>query len=261
MCAELEEEFGDMTARKRDTEAAANANPQNQKKLKLDASVAHQIDIAEMGGEHIGSCPLANIAKTNNVCLHFRTGGIVYITNETPDEVVLYENLHIAGFPTKNAKFDKKATSPDLSIPFTLTDQDTEVISGTVLTTVSALIEEKRKTDPRNAKVCFHVMAEEPSAGRPGNFSLKCRQELFFNQSELMNLSVTPAAAEPDEGQPTLSQGVAAAVVSVRKWLHNDLLKVLWVVKWKTKGLVPVCPKVVMKVSVKLLPGKALKVV
>ncbi len=249
-----------MTVRKRDTEAATNASPLLRKKLKFFASVAHQVDIAEMRGEHIGPCALASIAKTNNVCLHFRTGGIVYITNESPDEVVLHENLYIAGFPTKNAKFDKKATSADLSLPFNLTDQDTEVISGTVLTTISALIEEKRKTDPRNAKVCFHVMAEEPSAGRPGNFSLKSRQELFFNQSELMNLSVMPAA-EPDEGQLTLSQGVAAAVVSVRKWLQNQFLKVLWVVKWKTKGLVPVCPKVVMKVSIKLLLGKALKVV
>ncbi len=44
---------------------------------------------------------------------------------------------------------------------------------GTDLKTIHLPVEEKRKTDPAQAKICFHTVVDNPTPDGPSKFDIK----------------------------------------------------------------------------------------
>ena len=132
------------------------------------------------------------------------------------------------------------------SIPFTLTShKDLIMINGTLMTLGDA-IAKQRVTDV-TARISYHEMI--PVDGSPGEFTVKCIHHVWFTK-------------KPD------SEGTAAAAahthLSIASVLdHNEwntrASKLVWVVRWTAKGLMPVKAAAVLTQSGKLATGRAVK--
>ena len=59
-------------------------------------------------------------------------------------------------------------------------DQDTQVFFGNTLVEIYTLIEERRKTDPKNTKLLWHKMIQKPTTARPGGFALEPQGNVWF---------------------------------------------------------------------------------
>ena len=61
-----------------------------------------------------------------------------------------------------------------------------------------------------------------------------------------------------DGSDTKLPQAVAAAAIDLQKWT-SSIMRMVWVVKWSAKGIMPICPKVVVVKAFKLDPAKAVR--
>ena len=114
-----------------------------------------------------------------------------------------------------------------------------------------------RRHDPKVAKVCFHTMKDVPSPDKPGSFSVDIKTPIYFNIQDRIKIEETD---DGDSKKLKASFQNAGAMVPISSWSSSPIVKVMWSCKWTSKGLAPVCPKVVVKDVLTLQPGTFVKV-
>ena len=184
----------------------------------------------------------------------------MYIVNNSDSAIVVPDYYILVGFPTKGCKFEHACKNPALQLKYVVPDQDTKVIYGNALVEIHTLIEERRNTDPKTAKVLFHTMCEKPAVGRPGGFALELKEDIWYTLPEQLTLQPGGVKGEGGTANVPLSQGVAGAAIGFDKWARASLVKPLWVVKWRSAGVQPCSPRLACPQGFSILPKQAVKV-
>ena len=219
-----------------------------------------------MPGESLNVIAMAS-TQDNKVFGDFRTGEKVFIVNKSLVEVSLPEHTVVAGYPVKGAKFEKldgeKAkVQQELDVLFHVQDMHQAVFFNNSVTTVLNMIEVKRKENPEQARVSYHVMKDDPLPQCPGAFTLEVKNKVYDRLPELTKTTVkSEDAAETAETVVNVTQASAASCIGQSKWKSGKLLKLMWVVRWAAKRIVPVSPKIVLAMPLTLAPDQAVCVV
>ena len=113
-------------------------------------------------------------------------------------------------------------------------------------------VKEKKKQDPKLSKVCFHVMKDLTMVDKPGSFSIDVKTQVHFNIQDRIKINDETEGGDGDKKIKTSFQNAGALI-------PMPLLKIMWSCKCSPKGLVPVCPKVVVNEAVSLPTGTCIK--
>ena len=129
------------------------------------------------------------------------------------------------------------------SVEFLLGDDETMVVLNNVLVTVGWVVGEKRKQVPA-AKVAYHTM--EDKAGSAGGFVLQQKHNVCWVNK-----------ADEDGAGDAVNQSNIAGKLAPAEW-GTAAIKVVWIVRWTTKGLMPARPAVYLVGKTALSTGRAL---
>ena len=143
-----------------------------------------------------------------------------------------------------------KELNPETDFPFNPRDYHELVLLNNKVLTLGAVIEAKQQENPTMAKLAYHELIAAPTSSIPGFFEIKplsCAQVFARMQ---------PVTLE-DNGEVT--KGVTSTIGSTIQLTHwtADRMKIIWQVKWMQKGLMPVCPRVILTFNAKLDVGMA----
>ena len=175
--------------------------------------------------------------------------------------IAVPEYYILAGFPTKNSSWDTTSCkTPSLQVKYHVPDQDTQVSFGNTLVEIHTLIEERRKTDPRNAKVLWHKIIQKPATGRPGGFVLEPQGNVWFTLPQHLTFQARGVKDEAGTNNVPLTQGITGAAIGFDVWAKASHVKLAWTVKWRQAGLQPGHPKLVCPLGFSILPKQAVKV-
>ena len=119
-------------------------------------------------------------------------------------------------------------------------------------------VKEKKKQDPKLSNVCFHAMKDLTMVDKPGSFSIDVKTQVHFNIQDRIKINDETEGGDGDKKIKTSFQN-AGALIPINLWQTMPLLKIMWSCKWSPKGLVPVCPKVVVNEAVSLPTGTCIK--
>ena len=121
-------------------------------------------------------------------------------------------------------------------------------------------VKDKKKQDPQAAKLCFHALKDTHALDKPGSFQVEVKTLVYFNIQDRIMLDRMDDSDGTGADKFKASFQNAGALIPIDKWLTANLLKIMWTCKWSPKGLVPVCPKVVIKETMTLPAGCLVKI-
>lgn len=103
-------------------------------------------------------------------------------------------------------------------------------------------------------KVAYHSMTESPKEGKPGNFSLKRTNSIWYSPQSGTN--VTTEEGKEEESQPSTGQQSAAKLVPNMIWTGLST-QIIFSVKYSpSNGITPIRPQVVLTNEIELKPGE-----
>ena len=117
---------------------------------------------------------------------------------------------------------------------------------------MKSVIEEKRKTSPLTALVCYHEIQEAPTPEDSKHFCLTKKYSIVFTPEA----TPPPKAEATEEEKKTLPWSSLAGMLSPQHW-RTPFTTIMWQVKWVAKGLQPVRPVVVLKHALQVPPQSA----
>ena len=123
-----------------------------------------------------------------------------------------------------------------IDIPFHPADYMEPVMLNNKVMSLGSIIAAKQQENPAGAKICYHEMIPAPTPAQPSYFEIKNVHTRF---------AWIPAL------QGELAVNNIASSVAPKTW-KSDRCRVIWQVKWMKKGLMPVCPRVVLLADVKV---------
>ena len=167
---------------------------------------------------------------------------------KVPSHIVL---LGFGKFKWAQLKSDDDVTEYDIKYEFGAMSEEA-VLNGSLMT-LDKMIITQRGVDPTLAKVTYHDLIEQPTAGCPHAFKLVVKHRVVARVPEQV-----PIEAKGVENESTLTQANAGLTIPVRLWRSYTRCKVFWIVKWTRKGLSPVVPKVLSVCSISLGPNEAI---
>ena len=126
-------------------------------------------------------------------------------------------------------------------IEFKVEDDSHPVLFNGNVTTVGKLINDKAKTDP-TCEIAYHKHTLSPN--KPGCFTCVQEHQVVFLKKE-------------DSTDAT--QTNIGAKVPFSTW-DSRVTRILWLVRWTAKGLMPVKPCVHFSVEVALATGRAAEI-
>jgi len=186
------------SGKKRPRPNAALPGPSPVKKTKVD--MGKVLVISEVGDQQkLLECPMLN-TKSVGLMLHIKMGPKIYIFNKSLTEVTLREGTTVAGFGRGKFKLREAGdenSDPDKELLYNLEGSSCMVLHNGILTTVKALVAERRKVNPV-VKVNYFNLEEAPTAEDPTAFKLKRVNNIFF----------VPGVAKAMEGAGEGSDGV-----------------------------------------------------
>ena len=167
----------------------------------------------------------------------------LYIVNTQAYDVELPHGAMFVGFGkgkwTTVCEGDAKH-----EIPYKLQGSADNVIFNANMTTLGALISQKRLTSEADvARCCYHDLIDDPKDNDQSAFYLRSTQNISYVLSDV------PVKAEPSGsfGHATraiATQAMAGSLIPPEQW-NTKFTKMLWVVKWlPKKGLQPIRPQV-----------------
>ena len=127
-------------------------------------------------------------------------------------------------------------------IVFDATSHKDLVVFNDVVLELGKVVMDQREKKP-DAQVCYHKI--DIANEDPKTFTLTLEH----------NISCFPQ--DSDKGAPTTCNNVATKFQTAT-WASNTLA-MMWMVRWSTKGLMPVKPVVHLLGSVDFPPGRALR--
>ena len=131
--------------------------------------------------------------------------------------------------------------APEKSIPFKISSQDDLVVLNGIVMDVGTVIRDQRATRP-DAQLCYYSIKVDEAD--PLKFLIEATRNVIF-------VPKNEGLADKDINCHNI-----AAKEELKVW-NTNVLKTLWVVRWATKGLMPVKPVVHLNGSLHLLPGRA----
>ena len=131
--------------------------------------------------------------------------------------------------------------APEKSVQFKINSQDDLVVLNGIVMDVGAVVKDQRLKKP-DAQICYHSIKVD--AADPQKFNIEVVHNVVFVPKN-----------DGLVGKDINCHNIAAKEV-FSAW-NTDVLKTLWVVRWATKGLMPVKPVVHLNGSLHLLPGRA----
>jgi hypothetical protein len=143
-------------------------------------------------------------------------------------------------------------------LPHTLTNSEDLVLFNNTLTTIGAVYHAQRSKDPKCAINSFKVIGLDEATGK---FTLEKETHIVFQPAG--NQTVQQQSEEGQEGQEgeatsvTTAQGSAGSLAPANSW-EGPHTKLLWSVRWKAKGLMPIRPQICMLEAGILAPGRGL---
>jgi len=174
-----------------------------------------------------------------DLMLQIRAAHNLYLVNKGACETALSEGTFLAGFGKGGFKLLKEEN--DESLPFRLQDQDTLVVLNGQVTKLGEVLTEHRVKKP-DCQLCYHKIV--PHESDPKMFTLELTHKVAF----------TPKLDDAE----IISQANAAAKEVIQSWRGSPVVKILWNVRWTTKGLMPVKPAVHLILGVSLPVGRSL---
>ena len=205
------------------------------------------VEASQIVGQKIWECPMANIKDVEDkLKISIRIGNKVCIYNLSGQEVKLPAGTVVASFGKGGFKLLRKdQETEDAMVAYSLKDDEDMVIFNGTLTKLGTVVEEKRKTEP-NCSICYFSMENRVSEANPGGFSLQANHRVVFYLKTDESIAV--------------NQNNMASKLPATTW-DSEVTKIVWAVRWTTKGLMPVCPRVVLHRDCDLGTGRALVIV
>ena len=131
--------------------------------------------------------------------------------------------------------------APEKSVQFKISSQDDLVVLNGIVMDVGTVVKDQRLKKP-DAQICYHSIKVDEAD--PQKFNIEVVHNVVF-------VPKNDGLADKDINCHNI-----AAKEELKVW-NTDVLKTLWVVRWATKGLMPVKPVVHLNGSLHLLPGRA----
>ena len=192
-------------------------------------------------------------------------GPRAFLVNNSASPVLLRAGAIICGFykgkwwvqrRDKEGKASQEASEKD--IQFTLKHSSDCVILGTSYTTLSEVVLAKRAVAPADGHVGFHELIDEPTAADTKAFKLvqEGSPPLFFKQDDF------PVKDGQGDDPPIANAQHLGGALHPNLWEKSWLCGIVWSVRWPPvakKGLQPIRPFIVTKVSVTCPPHMALE--
>ena len=146
---------------------------------------------------------------------------------------------------------DREAVNldPATDIAFNPIDYNDLVLLNNKVVSLGSIIEARQKDNPASAKLCYHEIIAAPTAQCPAFFELKQVHCVF---ARIMAVKLEATQENPMQANVT-SMG---STIEVGRWT-SDRIKIIWQVKWFKKGLMPVCPRVILTFNAKVEVGSA----
>ena len=130
---------------------------------------------------------------------------------------------------------------PEKSAQFKISSQGDLVVLNGIVMDVGTVVKDQRLKKP-DAQICYHSIKVDEAD--PQKFNIEVVRNVVFAPKN-------DGLADKDINCHNI-----AAKEELTVW-NTDVLKTLWVVRWATKGLMPVKPVVHLNGSLHLLPGRA----
>eukprot|EP00959_Pyramimonas_sp_CCMP1952_P453322 9468044-Pyramimonas_sp.AAC.2 len=103
---------------------------------------------------------------------------------------------------------------------------------------------------------------------KPGSLSVEVKATVYFNIQDRLKVGsdgsvdgTSDGGDNSDSKKLKISFQNAGALVPIDSWANSPLLSIMWSCKWSPKGLVPVCPKVVIREALNIPAGSAVKLI
>ena len=181
------------------------------------------------------------------------------IVNSQASDVEMAQGSIVAGFGKCKWATDCEGDAKH-EMRYTLQSSADSVIFNANLTTLGALLNQKRLTDEAdNARCCYHELIEDPKNDDNSAFYLRSTQDISYVLSDVP----VKAKANGKSGSATkaiATQATAGSLIPPEQW-NTKFTAVHWIVKWlPKKGLQPVRPRVTwVAPSTRIPAGKALR--
>ena len=173
--------------------------------------------------------------------LHFRGADSCYLVNAS-DKPWTATHPAVAMFGNGSYKILKEGVEAgDKSIELIFQSSEDLVILGGQIQKIGQVIADMRAKKP-DCKICYFNMEDEQHTNLP-SFKLKASHRVVFQKKD-------------DQQEGTIAKHNAGMKLPFRS---SPVLKVLWHVRWTTKGLSPVKPACHVIGQVTLAPGEALR--
>ena len=127
----------------------------------------------------------------------------------------------------------------------------TKVLFHGQLQPLHKVLESQRRSMP-TLKVAYHEMKEEPQPGKPGNFSIKRINSIWYTPQSGNNIETEGGQ---EESGPSSGQQTAAKLVPNATWNGHSTRIVFSVKASPTNGLTPIRPQVVLVKEIELNPN------
>ena len=182
----------------------------------------------------------------------------LYIVNSQASDVEMPQGSIVVGFGKGKWATDCEGDAKH-EMRYTLQSSADNVIFNANLTTLGALLNQKRLTDEAdNARCCYHELIEDPKDDDKSAFYLRSTQDISYVLSDVP----VKAEANGKSGSATkaiATQATAGSLIPPEQW-NTKFTAVHWIVKWlPKKGLQPVRPQVTwVAPNTKIPAGKAL---
>ena len=134
-------------------------------------------------------------------------------------------------------------------------DADSHVTHEGKLSKLLDVVAAQRHKQP-DARVAYHTLKDSPQPGRPSWFALDLKFQVYFRAE-----NVPSKAAEGNETTPKVALGHLAGCLKPSAW-ETAGSSVVCAVKWNPsaeKGLTPLRPQVLTKVTIQLPPQQAVE--
>ena len=167
-------------------------------------------------------------------------GNALFVQNEGAVATKMNLGSLLIGFGKGKFKLDVEEAKQKKAMLFELSNDGDIVHHNGKTQPLLDVFKERRKTEP-GCKVAYHDMVETPDS--LGGFTLTRKHAVWFL---------------PDEAVEAIAATNLAAKVPKEVFESSDYMKLIWVTKWQTAGLMPIRPYVVLMKDATLGPNQVL---
>ena len=193
-------------------------------------------------------CPIC-FSECDGLVWRMTTGDKTFLINRGDSQATIPTGSQVAGLGRGKFHVIKKPgdLDEDRDYRFSLMSPTDEVIFNGTLQTVQQLIGQHKKVDPTQATAVDHTMQAKPTASDPSAFTIHTKHEVAYRTPEF-NL------VEENMVKEAVDQHKVGAVASQKLWAASKCVAPVFLVRLTRKGFMPICPKLVTKFDIVLMP-------